>query len=148
MKNSTMMAQPSFNIFRSKETRHYNIFVNEAITTNGISYKDLTFNALVGWYGHEIAHLTDYKHRSLIEMAIYGIRYTLSGKFMKKIEYQTDSTTIAHGLGCQLLEGVEFCMQSEKIAPVYRWKLIKYYMSPSQIKEGIHNWFVKRTDRK
>lgn len=59
--SATMQAQPFWDfLFRSREGRHYQIFVNETQENNGMYYKDLSFNSLVGWIGHELAHILDY----------------------------------------------------------------------------------------
>jgi hypothetical protein len=137
MKNSTMQAQPKINFIKSKKNRTYYIFVNKSYTRNGISYIDLTFNSLIGWYGHEISHIIDYRNRSNIGLVIYGLKYVTSKKFKRNIEFQTDSFNIAHGLGCQLLEGVEFCLTSNKITCSYKEKRKKFYLSPEQIIEQI-----------
>ena len=52
--SSTMQAQPTPNfIVKRKNKRAYRIFVNDNPELTGINYQDLSFNALVGWIGHE-----------------------------------------------------------------------------------------------
>ena len=68
--NSTMQAQPSPDfLLQRKSNRSYRIFVNNNPDLTGINYEELSFNGLVGWIGHEFAHLIDYntmKNRELI----------------------------------------------------------------------------------
>jgi len=65
---STMQAQPSPNfIIKRKSKRSYRIYVNDNPELTGINYQDLSFNALVGWIGHEFAHLIDYASMNLLK---------------------------------------------------------------------------------
>jgi len=59
-----MQAQPKwFFVFRSKKNRNYVININTNEGYTGITYKDLSFNSLVGWLGHEMAHIADYNKK-------------------------------------------------------------------------------------
>ncbi|MCX6231520.1 MAG: hypothetical protein NTZ33_08245 [Bacteroidetes bacterium] len=132
---STMESYPSVSLFKSKHKRIYNIYINKNIKRNGISYKDLSFSMLIGWYSHEIAHILDYKDRTNIGMLFYGLRYITFNNYKRKAEYIADSTAIHHCLGCELIEGVQLCMDTDKIKKAYKRKLIKFYMSPAELYE-------------
>jgi hypothetical protein len=132
--NATMQAQPKWTfILRRKENRAYQILVNKDNTINGIYYKDLSFNSLVGWIGHELAHILDYSKKDNLEMISFIADYVTSQDRMRKIERKADKETIRHGLGIQLLDGVTFFHKNKRISREYREKKKKYYLSPEEI---------------
>ena len=63
----------------------------------------LPYNAQVGVLGHELGHTAKYLQTRFWGLLATGVRYSLSGKFVIATEHETDQTTIAHGLGWQLL---------------------------------------------
>ena len=112
--SSTMQAQPSPNfIFKRKKKRAYRIFVNDNPELTGINYQDLSFNALVGWIGHEFAHLIDYSSMNNRELLGFIAAYVFDKREMRKTERQADKETIKRGLGIQLLDGVCFLEKQE-----------------------------------
>lgn len=133
MRKATMQAQPSFSIFKGKETREYIIFLNQNVKDNGFVYSEIPYNVLVGWFGHELAHIYDYKDRSNLALIIFGIRYVCSHKFKNSTEYSTDSITIAHNLGCPLLEKAVFCLNNPNVNQKYKKILWRFYMKPEEI---------------
>ncbi len=63
--SATMQAQPKWSfLFKSKEDRGYQILVNKDNSITGMCYQDLSFNSLVGWIGHELAHILDYTKKT------------------------------------------------------------------------------------
>ena len=99
----------------------------------------IPFNALVGVFGHELAHISDFQERGLFGMidVMFG---NLSRKYLDRFEHGTDRRTIEHGLGFQLLEwnaqGFED-LKSRESLPATAEKMIKNerYMYPSTIKK-------------
>lgn len=132
--SATMQAQPFWDfLFRSREGRHYQIFVNETQENNGMYYKDLSFNSLVGWIGHELAHILDYSKKENPEMLSFITSYVTSKKAMRHTECKADETAIRHGLGKQLLDGVNYFYHNNRISKKYRERHKSYYMTPEQI---------------
>ncbi|NBX79752.1 MAG: hypothetical protein EBQ94_05130 [Flavobacteriales bacterium] len=132
--SATMMAQPTYGfIFHRKENRHYQIFVNSTQANNGMYYKDLTFNSQVGWIGHELAHILDYSQKNNRQLLAFITRYASSKRELKKTECEADKTAIRHGLGKQLLEGVNYFYHNNRVSKAYREKKKSYYLSPEQI---------------
>lgn len=132
--SATMMAQPTFGfLFHKQENRRYQIYVNKSQANNGMYYKDLTFNSQVGWIGHEFAHILDYSQKSNKELLIFISKYVSSKKELKKTECEADRVAIKHGLGKQLLEGVNYFYTNKRISKAYREKKKSYYLSPEQI---------------
>ena len=132
--NATMMAQPTLGfLFHKQENRRYQIFVNKTQANNGMYYKDLTFNSQVGWIGHEFAHILDYTQKTNKELLVFISKYVSSKKELKKTECEADRVAIKHGLGKQLLEGVNYFYTNKGISKSYREKKKSYYLSPEQI---------------
>jgi hypothetical protein len=141
---STMQAQPKWNfLFLPRRYRSYQIFVNSHADVTGITYQDLNFNSLVGWIGHEMAHLAEYKEKSNMQLVRFVASYVLNKNHLRKTEHQADRTTIQHGLGVQLLEGVNFFHRNRKVNNSYREKNKKYYLSPEEIVLDINQLCLK-----
>ena len=101
-----MQAQPySDFLFRKKGNRKYKVIVNKTSDVNGMYYKDLSFNSLVGWIGHEFAHILDYSKMNNTDLISFIASYVFDKDKMKKTERKADKETIKHGLGIQLLDG-------------------------------------------
>ena len=131
---STMQAQPSPNfIVKRKSKRAYRIFVNDNPELTGINYQDLSFNALVGWIGHEFAHLIDYSSMNNRELLGFIAAYVFDKREMRKTERQADKETIKRGLGIQLLDGVAFFEKNKKVSKRYRKRKNKNYLSEEEI---------------
>lgn len=131
---STMQAQPTPNfIVKRKNKRAYRIFVNDNPELTGINYQDLSFNALVGWIGHEFAHLIDYSSMNNRELLGFIAAYVFDKREMRKTERQADKETIKRGLGIQLLDGVVFFEKNEKVSKRYRKRKKKNYLSEEEI---------------
>lgn len=136
---STMQAQPRWDfIFHKRKNRNYSVFVNSNASITGLSYQDLSFNSLVGWIGHEMAHLLDYSKKSNRQLFAFISSYVFDKNELRRTERKADKVTINHGLGSQLLEGVNFFHRSKKIKNTYREKKKKYYLSPEEIIVGIN----------
>ncbi len=131
---STMQAQPEADfIFRKKRNRKYKILINNDKQINGMFYRDLSFNSLVGWIGHELAHILDYSQKDNKKLIRFISSYVFSKKDMKKTEREADRVTIKHGLGAQLLDGINFFHRNKKISRQYKKKKKDFYLSPEEI---------------
>ena len=132
--SSTMQAQPTPNfIVKRKNKRAYRIFVNDNPELTGINYQDLSFNALVGWIGHEFAHLIDYSSMNNRELLGFIAAYVFDKREMRKTERQADKETIKRGLGIQFLDGVAFFEKNTKVSKRYRKRKKKNYLSEEEI---------------
>ena len=132
--NSTMQAQPSPDfLFKRKSKRTYQIFVNNNPNLTGINYEELSFNGLVGWIGHEFAHLIDYNDMSNKELLGFIAGYVFDKRTMRRTERNADRETIKRGLGTQLLDGVTFFEKHNKVSKKYRRRKQKNYLSKKEI---------------
>ena len=97
-------------LFRKQEKRHYVIIINKkSKDILGFDFSDLPFNAQIGFFGHELAHISDYNEKKNAQMILFGIKYL----FMKRtVERYTDQIAIEHNLGHQLLELRSFVLNN------------------------------------
>jgi hypothetical protein len=139
--NSTMVAQPVFNIdvFCSSK-RDYVIIINNNPKNGKFLLSDMDVNIQVGWFAHELNHIVDYNNKSLYELIYFGLNYALFDSFKKETEKRIDIATIHKGFGLQLLAGVELSWESDKLDSDYKNKLKTLYMSPDELKAIISNY--------
>ena len=131
---STMMAQPDADfIVKSKNDRKYRILINSSKEFNGMNYEDLSFNSLVGWIGHELAHITEYNQKSNGQLVHFISNYLFSRKHLKHTENSADKEAVKRGLGYSLYEGVTFLFKNPKIFKNYKERNKEYYLSPTEI---------------
>jgi len=67
-----------------------------------ILFSQLDFAAQTGVIGHELSHVSDFKHKNLFGWLRLGVGH-LSARYVDRLEFGTDSACIAHGLGYYLL---------------------------------------------
>ena len=77
-----------FSIFSSTE-KHFIIYINTNKNRTGLLLSDAPFTAQVGAIGHELAHVANFRKKSLAGMVWWGINY-LSKKHRIKSERKTD----------------------------------------------------------
>lgn len=131
---STMLAQPDADfIVKSRNNRKYRILINSSKTVNGMNYQDLSFNSLVGWIGHELAHITDYHQKSNGQLVQFISHYLFSKKHLKHTENSADKEAVRRGLGYSLYEGVTFLFKNPKIFKKYKERNKEFYLSPTEI---------------
>jgi hypothetical protein len=132
--SSTMQAQPSPDfLFKKKSKRVYRIFVNNNPNLTGINYEEFSFNGLVGWIGHEFAHLIDYNSMNNRALLSFIGGYVFDKRTMRRTERNADRETIKRGLGIQLLDGVAFFEKNNKVSKKYRKRKQKNYLSEEEI---------------
>lgn len=131
---ATMMAQPDADfIVKSRNDRHYKIIINSTRDEIGMNYEDLSFNSLVGWIGHELAHISDYDKKSNGQLLQFISQYLFSKKHVKHTENSADKETVRRGLGYALYEGITYLVKNPKILKTYKERKKEYYLSPSDI---------------
>lgn len=132
--HTTMACRPkTCCLFESRSTRKYIILINKPGKDNGtLSWDEMSFNALVGWVGHELGHIAYYRQKSVPGIIAAGIRY-LHPKYKRDMERQTDMTAIQHDMGFALYEGVRYTFCCSRANPDYKASLKKYYLSLDEI---------------
>jgi len=136
IRKSTMQAQPTFgSIFRAKEKRQYIILMSRKIQIEDehFTMKDIPSEVLIGWLGHELGHVMDYRDRTGVGMIIIGIKYLFSGAHIKEVERAADTYAINHGMGEYILKTKNFILDNASFSERYKAKLRKLYMSPEEV---------------
>ena len=107
--NFTMISKPEFrSVLKDKTERQYLIMIQRSGSSkNNLDWKELSFNAIVGWIGHELGHILHYSHKSSAGIIFIGIKYAFPG-YRRKMERFTDQLAIQHNLGYALYEGVDY----------------------------------------
>jgi hypothetical protein len=138
--SATMTAQPKISsFFKSQESREYKITINTSKSAN-IRLEQLSFNAIVGWIGHELAHITQYMEKSNGGLLVTGLSYLIPG-YRKKFERETDLIAIQHYMGFALYEGVQYAICCSGASSSYKAYVNKYYLSPEEIISEIENLY-------
>lgn len=141
IKKSTMQAQPRFaSFFKAKENREYIILISRSIQIDDENFtmNDIPSDVKVGWIGHELGHVMDYKDRTNMGMIMYGIKYLLSFNAIKKIERTADAYAISHGMGEYILKTKDFILENADISEKYKARIRRLYISPEEVMELIN----------
>lgn len=133
---TTMQCRPSIgSFFKSKENRTYRIFVNnDSLGRDGVVFEELGFNAQVGIFGHELAHVLDYESKNNAQIAIMGLQY-LTDRRRREIEQEIDMLAIQRGLGHQINDFAVFVFEESKVSESYKAYKKRFYLQPMQIRD-------------
>lgn len=133
---STMQAQPAFfSLFGPRKKRHYKVLISERFQISGKEFetRDIPPDILVGWFGHELGHIADYKQRSSFNLFFFGLAYLLSDRHIRSTERTADAVAVSRGMESYILKTKEFLLNHSSISPGYRQRILKYYLSPEEI---------------
>jgi len=138
--NFTMISKPKpGTILKDRKQRQYVIIIQKpGLSRNNIEWKELSFNAMVGWIGHELGHVLHYSHKSSGGILFTGIKYAVPG-YRRKMERFTDQLSIQHNLGYALYEGVDYTISSSHASEHYKNNQQKFYVHPEEIIERINS---------
>ncbi|WP_420388262.1 hypothetical protein [Roseivirga sp.] len=131
-----MSAQPIFKtMFRILEERAYYVNISRTIKLGSDSLKveDLPEDVLIGWLGHELGHLMDYKDRSVWGMIRFGVNYLFSKHFVKGAERKADEYAVQHGLGDKIVKTKNYILNHAEIPNSYKQKMKRLYLAPEEI---------------
>ena len=130
----TMQTQPKLDfIFRKKQNRAYKIEMNNnAKAYTGLDYHELSLNAKIGWFGHELSHVCDYEQMDNVQLIGLGLGYPFDS-FKKKVERRVDLITIKHGLGKELYEGIDYLHNKSTAYQAYKKGQKAHYLSLEEI---------------
>lgn len=141
IKKSTMQAQPKFwGIFKNRHKRGYVILISETFQIEDDSFNilDVDDEVMIGWLGHELGHVMDYKNRSAVGMIIYGVRYLMSASHIRAVERSADAYAIEHGMGQYIIATKNFILNNSDISEVYKARIRRLYLSPEEIMEMVN----------
>jgi len=117
-----------------KSRRKYIVRINIKTNFEGILLKDVPFNAQIGVFAHELAHIADYERRGNLGLVKRAVDYSKT-KSKQKFENQIDIITIEHGMGWQLYDWADFALNRSTATEKYKAFKRKVYLSPEQITE-------------
>lgn len=146
IKKAVMQAQPLLgSILKGRAQREYVIKINPffKLTNKSLPIQSVPKEILVGWFGHELGHVTDYTHKTNFQMAVFGIKYLCSDSFVMKAERAADTYAVNHGLGENLIKTKNFILHHADIPAEYKERIKKLYLSPEQIMK-----LVKKLEKK
>ncbi|MBN2777217.1 MAG: hypothetical protein JXR36_06230 [Bacteroidales bacterium] len=133
-------AQPLFRtMFRKSCNRTYIVRVQECNDKNSLCFGILPDSAKVGLVGHELTHIDDYKSKGFFKMIGMGVMYSISPKYKRKVEYETDSLTIVNNMGKETLIFSEYISQTKLAKKRYLRKIRKFYISSEDIERIMKN---------
>lgn len=147
IKKSTMQAQPEFaSFFKGRKHRGYVILISEKFHIEGEQFAitDVDEEVMIGWIGHELGHVIDYKDRSAFGMFIFGMKYLFSKMHIKEVERSADTFAVEHGMYQYILATKNFILNNSKITPKYKARIKRLYMSPEEIMELVNS--LKKED--
>lgn len=99
-----MRVRPTLlSVVRRPSKRRYKIYINNSAKNVAPTPNSFTFNAQVGIFGHELAHVCDYLNMRFGKLVKTGARYK-QPEFKKTLERRTDMLTLESGLGWQLYD--------------------------------------------
>jgi len=136
-----MQAQPRFaSFFKRKENREYVILISRNIQIEGehFTMEDIPSDVKVGWLGHELGHVMDYRERTNFGMLIFGIKYLFSSAHIKEVERTADTYAIAHGMGDYILKTKNFILDNASLSEKYKERIRRLYISPEEVMELIN----------
>ncbi|WP_271393520.1 hypothetical protein [Aequorivita sinensis] len=141
IKKSTMQAQPRFaSFFKLKENREYVILISRNIQIEGEKFTidDIPSDVIIGWIGHELGHVMDYRNRTNVGMLIFGLKYLFSSAHIKEVERAADTYAIAHGMGDYILKTKNFILDNANLSEKYKERIRRLYISPEEVMELIN----------
>lgn len=136
IKKSFMQAQPLVKtMLRSRGEREYVIFISHyfKIGLERIFIHAVPFGVLVGWLGHELGHVMDYKDRSFFSLLKFGFGYILSKAYLIEAERVADTHAIQHGLADRIIETKNYILNHAHLPERYKSKIRRLYMPPEEV---------------
>lgn len=136
IKKSFMQAQPEFsNLFKGKDDRSYNVYISSRflIEEEEFSMADVPSEVLVGWLGHELGHIMDYREKSAAGLLIFGLRYITSSNYIKQAERAADTYAVNAGMSEYILATKDFILNHSHLSDSYKERIARLYLSPEEI---------------
>ena len=133
---SIMQAQPDFlSLFKSKSNRKYKILISRTFEIEGkkFSTENIPENVMIGWLGHELGHIMDYRDRSSLNLIWFGARYFFSDNAIKTAERAADTYAVDKNMDAYILETKNFILNNTDLSDSYKNRIKKYYLSPDEI---------------
>lgn len=136
IQKSFMQAQPKLSgLLKNKKNRSYFVMISEHIKIEDevFDVKNVPSDVLIGWIGHELGHIMDYRERSAANMVWFGIKYLTSKKYIQEAERAADTYAVNHGLGKYIIATKDFILNHTHLAESYKARIKKLYLSQEEI---------------
>lgn len=136
IKKSFMQAQPEFsNLFKGKDNRSYYVFISSKVKIEDeeFSIEDVPSDVLIGWLGHELGHIMDYRNKSAMGLIIFGLRYVTSNNYIREAERVADTYAVNKGMGEYIIKTKNFILNHSKLSENYKNRIQRLYLSPEEI---------------
>jgi len=136
IQKSFMQAQPKVSgLLKNKKKRSYFVMISEHIKIEDevFDVKNVPSEVLIGWIGHELGHIMDYRERSAINMVWFGIKYLTSKNYIQEAERAADTYAVNHGLGKYIIATKDFILNHTHLADAYKARIKKLYLSQEEI---------------
>ena len=134
-----LASRPSMiSLLRKRDHRIYSVIISDKSLPQmeSVLLKNLPFNAQVAIIGHELAHAAEYETLNSYQLSAVGLMY-FCGSYRAVMEKGTDTRTIEHGLGWQLLEYAEHVRKVSSSNERQIDFMDKFYMNPDEIRTMI-----------
>lgn len=123
-------------LFKKKENREYIIRINNRTDNQEILIDDIPYEARVGLFGHELAHIVDYKGLNAFQIMGRGIGYAFPG-YHESYEKYIDLITVEAGLGNHLYEWASYIQDHPHVPQSYKLFKKQFYMQQDDILDAI-----------
>ena len=142
IKKSFMQAQPKIaNLFKGKKDRSYYVLMSSKflIQDEEFSINEIPYEVLIGWLGHELGHIMDYRDKSAVQLVKFGTRYLTSDDFIRKAERTADTYAINSGMGNYIFSTKDFILNHSNLSDSYKRRKARLYLSPAEILAMVNN---------
>ncbi len=146
IKKSIMQARPTFwSFFKSKRNRSYVILISEHFDLADTKFRtdSIPSDILIGWFGHELGHIMDYRDRTKLGLLGFGFKYLFSNDHIIEAERAADAYAVVHGMEEYLIKTKNFILNQADLSISYRERIQKYYLSPDEIMELVEERDLK-----
>lgn len=138
-----MQAQPKWkSLFRSRGNRSYIVLISKRFKVENslFTIDEIPSDVLVGWLGHELGHVMDYRARSTFDMIFFGLKYLYSHAHIQEVERAADDYAVRHGMGEYIIKTKEFILNHTSLSERYKKHMRRFYLSPEEILELINRY--------
>ncbi|ARN77174.1 hypothetical protein BST97_03765 [Nonlabens spongiae] len=143
VRKNFMQAQPKWkSLFRSRKNRSYIVLISKKfkVENNYFTIDEIPKDVLVGWLGHELGHVMDYRSRSTFNMILFGLKYLYSHAHIQEVERAADDFAVKHGMGQYILKTKNFILNHTSLSEKYKQHMRRFYLSPEEILELINRY--------
>ena len=143
VRKNFMQAQPKWKSFlKSRKNRAYIILISKKfkVENSFFTIDEIPQDVLIGWLGHELGHVMDYRSRGTLSMLWFGLKYLYSHAHIQEVERAADDFAVRHGMGDYILKTKNFILNHTSLSEEYKQHMRRFYLSPEEILELINRY--------